>query len=96
MELGITGSFPCEIVLYANAQPKWASISIQYYSVTRVEGWMIQLYSLATSNGQKIAIALEEIGLSYTPHTVNILKGEQFSPSFIAMNPNAKIPDMDL
>ena len=53
---------------------------------------MIQLYSLATSNGQKIAIALEEIGLSYTPHTVNILKGEQFSPSFIAMNPNAKIP----
>lgn len=53
---------------------------------------MIQLYSLATSNGQKISIALEELGLSYTPHTVNILEGEQYSPTFVAMNPNAKIP----
>ena len=53
---------------------------------------MIHLYSLATPNGQKISVVLEELGLSYTPHTVNILKGEQFSPRFIAMNPNAKIP----
>jgi GST-like protein len=53
---------------------------------------MIQLYSLATPNGQKISVALEELGLSYTPHTVNILKGEQFTPAFVAMNPNAKIP----
>ena len=53
---------------------------------------MIQLYSLATPNGQKISVALEELGLSYTPHTVNILKGEQFAPAFVAMNPNAKIP----
>lgn len=53
---------------------------------------MIQLYSLATPNGQKISIALEELGLDYSPHTVNILKGEQFTPEFVAMNPNSKIP----
>lgn len=53
---------------------------------------MIHLYSLATPNGQKISIALEEMGLEYTPHTINILKGEQFTPEFIALNPNSKIP----
>lgn len=53
---------------------------------------MIHLYSLATPNGQKISVALEELGLNYTPHTVNILTGEQFEPSFVAMNPNSKIP----
>jgi len=53
---------------------------------------MIQLYSLATPNGQKISVILEELGLKYTPHTVNILKGEQFGEKFLAMNPNSKIP----
>ena len=53
---------------------------------------MIRLYSLATPNGQKISVALEELGLSYTPHTINILKGEQFAPQFIEMNPNSKLP----
>ena len=53
---------------------------------------MIHLYSLATPNGQKISVALEELGLVYTPHTINILKGEQFSPDFVALNPNSKIP----
>ena len=53
---------------------------------------MIQLYSLATPNGHKVSVALEELGLSYTPHTVNILKGEQFTPQFVEMNPNSKIP----
>lgn len=53
---------------------------------------MIQLHSLATPNGQKISVALEELELDYTPHTVNILKGEQFTPEFVAMNPNSKIP----
>lgn len=52
----------------------------------------IQLYSLATPNGQKIGIALEEMGLPYTPHTVNIMKGEQFRPEFVRVNPNSKIP----
>lgn len=53
---------------------------------------MIDLYSLATPNGQKVSIALEEMGLSYTPHTIDITKGDQFKPEFLAVNPNSKIP----
>ena len=53
---------------------------------------MMHLYSLATPNGQKISVALEEMGLDYTPHTINIMKGEQFTPEFVALNPNSKIP----
>jgi GST-like protein len=52
----------------------------------------IQLYSMATPNGQKIGVALEEMGLPYEPHTINILKNETFTPEFIAINPNSKIP----
>lgn len=40
----------------------------------------IQLYSLATPNGQKVSIALEEMGLPYDPHTIDIRKGHQFQP----------------
>ncbi|MFN3642056.1 MAG: glutathione S-transferase N-terminal domain-containing protein [Gemmobacter sp.] len=52
----------------------------------------IQLYSLATPNGQKVAIALEELGLAYDAHRVNILEGDQFDPGFLAISPNNKIP----
>ncbi|GIC79401.1 glutathione binding-like protein [Moritella sp. F3] len=52
----------------------------------------IQLYSLGSPNGIKIPIALEEIGMSYDAHTVDILKGEQFSEDFLKINPNGKIP----
>ncbi|MCK5883726.1 MAG: glutathione S-transferase N-terminal domain-containing protein [Bacteriovoracaceae bacterium] len=52
----------------------------------------IQLYSLATPNGQKISIALEEMGIPYDSHKINIMKGDQFSPEFISINPNSKIP----
>lgn len=52
----------------------------------------IQLYSLATPNGQKVSIALEEMELPYEAHTINIMKGDQFSPEFIKINPNSKIP----
>lgn len=52
----------------------------------------IQLYSLATPNGQKISIALEEMQLPYTPTTIDIMKGDQFKPEFIKINPNSKIP----
>jgi GST-like protein len=52
----------------------------------------IQLYSLATPNGMKVSIALEEMELEYDAHTVNIMKGEQFKPEFLAINPNGKIP----
>lgn len=52
----------------------------------------IQLYSLATPNGQKVSIALEEMGLAYDAHTIDIRKGEQKTESFLARNPNGKIP----
>ena len=52
----------------------------------------IQLYSLATPNGQKVSIALEELGIDYEAHTINIMKDDQFTPEFIALNPNSKIP----
>ena len=52
----------------------------------------IQLYSMATPNGQKVSIALEEMGLSYTPHIIDITKNDQFSDEFIKLNPNSKIP----
>ncbi len=52
----------------------------------------IQLYSLATPNGQKVSIALEAMQLAYEAHTIDITKGDQFSPEFLALNPNAKIP----
>jgi GST-like protein len=52
----------------------------------------IQLYSLATPNGQKIGIALEEMELPYDAHTINIMKGDQFKPEFVKINPNSKIP----
>ena len=52
----------------------------------------IQLYSMATPNGQKIGIALEEMGLEYEPHLVNIIEGDQRDPGFVRISPNAKIP----
>lgn len=53
---------------------------------------MIQLYTWATPNGRKISIMLEELGLPYMVHTVNIGRDEQFAPAFLAVAPNNKIP----
>jgi GST-like protein len=54
---------------------------------------MIQLWSWPTPNGKKIHIALEELGLPYAPHPVNIGKGEQFEPEFLAITAgNHRIP----
>src|SRR5690349_3684241 len=52
----------------------------------------LQLYSFPTPNGVKISIALEEIGLPYEAHLVNILKNESRTPEFLSLNPNGKIP----
>jgi GST-like protein len=52
----------------------------------------IQLYSLPTPNGVKVSIMLEECGLPYEPHLVDILKNESQSPEFRSLNPNGKIP----
>ena len=53
---------------------------------------MIDLYTWATPNGRKASIMLEEVGLEYTVHEVNIGKDEQHHPDFLAINPNNKIP----
>jgi len=53
---------------------------------------MIDLYYWPTPNGHKITIALEEIGLDYTIKPVNIGKGEQFDPAFLAFSPNNRMP----
>ena len=53
---------------------------------------MIDLYSWATPNGQKISIALEELGLAYNLHLINIEADEQFAPHFLAFSPNNRIP----
>lgn len=52
----------------------------------------IQLYSLATPNGQKVSVALEEMEIAYDAHKIDITKDEQFSDKFISINPNSKIP----
>lgn len=52
----------------------------------------LQLYSLATPNGQKVSVCLEEMGLSYDAHLINILQGDQNDPDFVRISPNAKIP----
>jgi GST-like protein len=52
----------------------------------------LQLYSFPTPNGVKISIALEEIGLPYEPHLINIMKNETWTPDFLSLNPNGKIP----
>ena len=52
----------------------------------------IQLYSLPTPNGVKVSIMLEETGLAYEPHLVSFETNDQFSPAFLSLNPNNKIP----
>jgi GST-like protein len=52
----------------------------------------IQLYSLNTPNGVKASIMLEETGLAYEPHLVDIMQDESHTPEFLSLNPNGKIP----
>ncbi len=53
---------------------------------------MIEVYSWATPNGHKVHIMLEECGLPYRAHAVDIGAGDQFNPDFLAISPNNKIP----
>ena len=52
----------------------------------------IELYYWPTPNGHKISIALEELALPYTLHTLNLGRREQKQPWFLAINPNGRIP----
>ncbi|CAI1672644.1 GST-like protein yfcG [Serratia proteamaculans] len=54
----------------------------------------LQLYSLPTPNGVKVSIMLEEIGLAYEPHLIDIGKNETWTPEFLSLNPNGKIPSI--
>jgi len=53
---------------------------------------MIDLYTAATPNGYKISIALEEMGLDYDVHHIDLMGGQQKDPEFLALNPNGRIP----
>src|SRR5215813_9232708 len=60
--------------------------------VRKKEIEVIDLYTWTTPNGRKVSIALEELGLPYTAHSIDINKDEQFAPAFLAISPNNKIP----
>jgi GST-like protein len=53
---------------------------------------MIDLHTWTTPNGRKVSVMLEECGLPYTAHKVNIGQNEQFKPGFLAISPNNRIP----
>ncbi|MEI6721999.1 MAG: glutathione S-transferase N-terminal domain-containing protein [Betaproteobacteria bacterium] len=53
---------------------------------------MIELHTWTTPNGRKVSVMLEECGLPYTAHKVNIGQNEQFKPEFLAISPNNRIP----
>ncbi len=53
---------------------------------------MIDLYTWTTPNGRKVSIMLEEVGLPYTVHSIDISKDEQFQPHFLKISPNNRIP----
>src|SRR2546429_987572 len=55
---------------------------------------MIELYTWSTPNGRKVSVMLEECGLSYNRHKINIGAGDQFAPDYVAINHNAKIPSI--
>ena len=53
---------------------------------------MIDLYTWTTPNGRKVSILLEELGVPYTAHAIDITKDEQFAPNFLKIAPNNRIP----
>jgi len=53
---------------------------------------MIDLYTWSTPNGRKVSIMLEECGLAYAAHAINITQDEQFKPDFLRISPNNRIP----
>jgi GST-like protein len=55
---------------------------------------VIQLYSSPTPNGVKASIMLEETGLAYEPHYINIMENQTWGPEYLALNPNGKIPSI--
>src|SRR5258707_7155404 len=55
---------------------------------------MMECYTWGTPNGPKVSVMVEECGLAYNLHKINIGAGEQFAPDYLAINPNGKIPSI--
>ena len=55
---------------------------------------MIDFYTWPTPNGRKVSILLEELGLEYRTHAIDIGKGDQDDPAFRAVSPNGRIPEI--
>ena len=55
---------------------------------------MIHLYTASTPNGWKVSVTLEEIGMAYETHSINLGEGEQKKEEFLALNPNGRIPTL--
>lgn len=53
---------------------------------------MIELHTYDTPNGRKVSVTLEEMGLSYSVHVIDITKSEQHAPAFLAISPNNRTP----
>jgi hypothetical protein len=64
----------------------------QQRKINKGKQMTIDLYTWNTPNGRKISVALEEMGLPYKVHPINISKDEQFAPEFLKISPNNKIP----
>src|SRR5262245_62505065 len=69
-----------------------ARTSVSNSSSSTERSRMIDLYTWPTPNGHKIHIMLEETGLAYTVHPIDIQAGDQFKPEFLKINPNNKMP----
>src|SRR3546814_20025042 len=70
---------PRDLIVGADRKREWEPVTID-------------LYTWSTPNGRKISIALEELGLAYAVHPINITKDEQFAPDYLKISPNNKIP----
>src|SRR3546814_9940331 len=70
---------PRDLIVGADRKREWEPVTID-------------LYTWSTPNGRKISIALEELGLAYAVHPINITKDEQFAPDYLKISPNNKNP----
>lgn len=77
------------------AQAAWGRFLLAFSASRNSEGAaVIDLYTAATPNGHKISIALEELGLPYTVHALDLSKNQQKRPEYLAINPNGRIPTL--
>src|SRR4030081_1725402 len=78
------------------ACPEWRDVGrnakLQRPAIIALETLMIDLHAMGSPNVVKIYIALEEMGLPYRVHPVDVFGEAQFSPEFLRLNPNAKVP----